>query len=430
MQDKLGVGCQRRLDLGCSDALLYILYEAVVKLCTRLVHNWQGLRFLPGAHVPRQKLFVTESFSEGLRLAAVMSLIASFLTPSMISLTMLMQLSQPKVFFNGKQTDRSMKAIRVQEFGGPEVLRLEEVPTPQPSTSQVLVGMHAVGINPVETYIRAGTYARLPEVPYTPGNDGAGVVEKVGPEVTEFKTGDRVYVAGSLTGTYAEFALCKTDQVHPLPANVSFAQGPAMGTPYATAYRGLFQRAEARPGETVLVHGASGGVGTAAVQLARAGGLRVFGTVGSDEGQKLAREEGAHEVFDHRVPDHFEQIMKATGGRGVDVVVELLANVNLGKDLTILAKGGRVAIIGSRGPVEIDPRDTMQRDADLRGMMLPNTPPTEMASIHAALVAGLENGTLRPVIGKEFLLAEAAQAHRAVMERGAVGKIVLRTSKK
>ena len=263
-----------------------------------------------------------------------------------------------------------MKAIRVKEFGGPEVLRLEEVPTPQPGPGEVLVRMHAIGINPVETYIRAGTYARLPELPYTPGNDGAGVVEQVGTDVSEFKAGDHVYTAGSLSGTYAEFALCKKEQVHPLPANVSFAQGAAMGTPYATAYRGLLQRADAKPGETVLVHGASGGVGTAAVQLARARGLRVFGTAGSDEGLKLAREQGAHEVFDHRAPDHFEQIMQATGGHGVDVIVEMLANVNLGKDLTILAKGGRVVIIGSRGPVEIDPRDTMQRDADVRGMIL------------------------------------------------------------
>ena len=322
-----------------------------------------------------------------------------------------------------------MKAIRVHEFGGPEVLRLEEVPTPQPRLGQVLVCMQAIGVNPVETYIRAGTYAYKPTLPYTPGNDGAGVVEQVGPDVNEFKAGDRVYTAGSISGTYAEFALCKTEQVHPLPANVSFAQGAAMGTPYATAYRGLFQRAEAKPGETVLVHGASGGVGTAAVQLARAGGLRVFGTAGSDEGRKLAREQGAHEVFDHRAPDHFMQITNATGGRGVDVIVELMANVNLGNDLAILAHGGRVAIIGSRGRVEINPRDAMQRDADLRGMVLPNTPPAELAGIHAALVAGLENGTLHPVIGKEFPLAEAAQSHRAVMEPGAVGKIVLLPNK-
>ena len=322
-----------------------------------------------------------------------------------------------------------MKAIRVTAFGGPEVLRLEEVPTPKPGPGEVLVRIHAVGVNPVETYIRAGTYARLPELPYTPGNDGAGVVEEVGADVNDFKAGDRVYTAGSLTGTYAEFALCRKEQVHPLPANVSFAQGAAIGTPYATAYRGLLQRAVAKPGETVLVHGASGAVGTAAVQLARADGLRVFGTAGSDQGLKLAREQGAHEVFDHRAPDHFEEVMKATGGRGVDIIVEMLANVNLGKDLKILAKGGRVVIIGSRGPVEINPRDTMQRDADIRGMILPNTPPVEMTSIHAGLVAGLENGTLRPVIGKEFALVEAAEAHRAVMKPGALGKIVLVPSK-
>lgn len=322
-----------------------------------------------------------------------------------------------------------MKAIRVKEFGGPEVLQLEEVPTPKPGPGEVLVRIQATGVNPVETYIRAGKYARLPELPYTPGNDGAGVVEKVGADVSEFKAGDRVYTAGSISGTYAEFALCKKEQVHPLPANVSFAQGAAMGTPYATAYRGLFQRAVAQPGETVLVHGASGGVGTAAVQLARAAGLRVFGTAGSDEGLKLAREQGAHEVFDHRASDHFQQIINATGGHGVDVIVEMLANVNLGKDLPILAKGGRVVIIGSRGPTEINPRDTMQRDVDVRGMILPNTPPAQMASIHAALVAGLENGTLRPVIGKEFPFAEAAEAHHAVMESGALGKIVLVPSK-
>jgi NADPH2:quinone reductase len=318
-----------------------------------------------------------------------------------------------------------VKAIRVKEFGGPEVLQLEEAPTPQPGPGEVLVRMHATGINPVETYIRAGKYARLPQLPYTPGNDGAGVVQQAGADVTEFKAGDRVYTAGSVTGTYAEFALCKKEQVHPLPANVSFAQGAAMGTPYATAYRGLLQRAVAKPGETALVHGASGGVGTAAVQLARAHGLRVFGTAGSDEGLRLVREQGAYAVFDHRTHDHFDQIMKATGGHGVDVIVEMLANVNLGKDLTILAKGGRVVIIGSRGPAEINPRDTMQRDADVRGMILPNTPPAQLASIHAALMAGLENGTLRPLVGKEFPLADAAEAHRAVMESGALGKIVL-----
>ena len=318
-----------------------------------------------------------------------------------------------------------MKTIRVHEFGGPEVLRFEDEQTPSPGPGEFLVRMRAIGINPVETYIRAGKYARLPALPYTPGNDGAGIIEQIGEAVKQFKPGDRVYTAGTLSGAYAEFALCKTEQVLRLPQNVSFAQGAAVGTPYATAYRGLFQRAQAKPGETVLVHGASGGVGTAAVQLARARGLRALGTAGSDLGRKLVIEQGAHEVFDHHAPDHFEQVMKATNGRGVDLIVELLANVNLGKDLTILAKGGRVVVIGSRGRIEIDPRDTMQRDADIRGMVLPNASAAEMASIHAALIAGLENGSLHPVIGKELPLSEAPQAHRAVMEPGALGKIVL-----
>ena len=322
-----------------------------------------------------------------------------------------------------------MKAIRVEQFGEPEVMKLLEVPQPKPGPGQVLVRIHAVGVNPVETYIRAGTYARKPALPFTPGNDGAGVIEDVGPllpgESARFRSGDRVYTAGSLSGTYAELALCNTAQVHPLPEPASFAQGAALGTPYATAYRGLWQRAKARPNETVLVHGASGGVGTAAVQLARAGGLHVFGTAGTERGRTLVMEQGAHAVFDHGAEGYLAEIMKATSGRGIDVILEMAAHVNLAKDLTILASRGRVVVIGNRGRVEIDARDTMSRDADIRGMVLPNTPATEMASIHAALVAGLENGALRPVIGKELPLSEASQAHRAVMEPGAFGKIVL-----
>jgi NADPH2:quinone reductase len=318
-----------------------------------------------------------------------------------------------------------MKAIRVEQFGEPEVMKLVEVSPLQPGPGQVLVRVHAVGVNPVETYIRSGAYARKPVLPFTPGNDGAGVVEQLGHGVEEFRPGDRVYLAGSISGTYAEYALSNTAQVHRLPAPASFAQGAAMGTPYATAYRGLFQRAGAQPNETVLVHGASGGVGTAAVQLARARGLHVLGTAGTDRGRELVREQGAHEVFDHHAPDYLAQVLKATSGRGVDVILEMLANVNLGKDLTILAPRGRVVVIGNRGPVEIDARETMSRDADIRGMVLPNTPAAELASIHAALVAGLENGALRPVIGQELPLAEAPQAHRAVLEPGAFGKIVL-----
>lgn len=318
-----------------------------------------------------------------------------------------------------------MKAIRVDQFGEPDVLRLVELPIPRPGPGQVLVHVRAAGVNPVETYIRSGTYTLKPALPYTPGSDGAGIVEAVGDQVTAFKTGDRVYTAGTISGSYAEFALCHASQVHPLPANVSFAQGAAVGVPYATAYRALVQRAEAMPGETVLIHGASGGVGTAAVQLARAHGLQVLGTAGTEGGRRLVIEQGAHHVFDHGAADYLDQILQATENRGIDVILEMLANRNLAKDLTLLAPCGRVVVIGSRGRVEIDPRDAMSREADIRGMVLFNTPPTELSRIHAALFAGLENATLRPVIGRELPLADAPQAHVAVMQPGAGGKIIL-----
>lgn len=318
-----------------------------------------------------------------------------------------------------------MKAIRVHVNGGPEVLKLEEVPDLKPGAGQVLVRIHAAGVNPVEVYVRAGTYARKATLPYTPGTDGAGVVESVGSGVTRFKAGDRVYTAGSISGTYAAQALCEEASLHPLPARSSYAHGAAMGVPYGTAYRALFQRAHARAGETLLVNGASGAVGIAAVQLARASGLRVIGSAGTDRGKKLAVEEGAHEVVDHTAPDHFEKALALTGGRGFDVILEMLANVNLGKDLTTLAPGGRVVVIGSRGNVEINPRDLMGRDGAILAMSLWNASPQDLASVHAALVAGLENETLRPVIRHEIPLSEAPRAHEVVMESGAYGKIVL-----
>jgi NADPH2:quinone reductase len=318
-----------------------------------------------------------------------------------------------------------MKAIRVRETGGPEVLQLEELDEPQAGAGQVLVRVRAAGVNPVDTYIRAGAYAKKPDLPYTPGMDAAGTVEQVGEGVSRVKAGDRVYVAGSISGTYAELALCEEWQVHTLPERVAFAQGAGVFVPYATAYRALFQRAGARPGETVLVHGASGGVGIAAVQLARAAGLKVIGTGGTEEGRKLVAREGAHHVLDHRAPDYLEQLAALTSGRGVDVIIEMLANVNLGKDLNVLAQNGRVVVVGSRGAVEIDPRAAMGRDASIHAMSLLSAPAEAFPSIHAALAAGLESGTLRPVVGQEIPLAEAARAHQAVMEAGAYGKIVL-----
>jgi len=289
----------------------------------------------------------------------------------------------------------------------------------------VVVRNHAVGVNPVDTYLRGNVDNRGPKLPYTPGADSAGVVEAVGAGVTAVKPGERVYVGGTLSGAYAELALCDQGQVHPLAANVSFAQGAAMNVPYATAFHALFNRGHGQAGETVLVHGASGGVGIGAVQLARARGLTVIGTAGTERGRRLVLAEGAHHVLDHGAPGYLDELMRLTGGQGVDVVLEMLANVNLQKDLGIVAMRGRIVVIGNRGMVEINARLAMNRDATILGMALYHATPAQLAGIHSALVEGLRNGTLRPVIGQELPLAQAPRAHEAVMAPGHHGKIVL-----
>jgi NADPH2:quinone reductase len=318
-----------------------------------------------------------------------------------------------------------MKAILVHEFGGPEVLKLEEVPTPRPAAGQVLVRIHAAGVNPYDTYMRNGTYPVKPPLPYTPGSDAAGVVEAVGEGVTKVKKGDRVYTAKTQTGAYAEYTLTLESQVHPLPAKITYPQGAGIWVPYGTAYHALHQSTKARAGETLLVHGASGGVGIAAVQIATAMGMTVLGTAGTEKGLELAKREGAHHVFNHTKPDYREQILKTTGGLGVNLILEMLANVNLGHDLKLLATHGRVIVIGSRGDVTISPRDIMSRRASIQAFTMWGITEAEEKEIHAGILAGLENGTQRPVVGKEIPLAEAPRAHKEVLEPGAYGKIVL-----
>lgn len=318
-----------------------------------------------------------------------------------------------------------MKAVVVHEFGGPEVLKLEDVPTPRPTAGQVLVRIRAAGVNPYDTYMRNGTYAVKPPLPYTPGSDGAGDVEAVGEKVTRVKPGDRVYTAKTLTGAYAEYALTLESQVHPLPSNVTYAQGAGIWVPYGTAFHALRQVSKARAGETLLVHGASGGVGIAAVQIGRALGMTVLGTAGTQKGLELVKREGAHHAFDHTNSAYRDQILQGTGGLGVDLILEMLANVNLGHDLKLLAPHGRVVVIGSRGDTSISPRDLMTRRGSIHAFTLWGVSEAEEKEIHPGLIAGLENNTFRPVVGKELRLAEAPRAHKEILEPGAHGKIVL-----
>jgi NADPH2:quinone reductase len=318
-----------------------------------------------------------------------------------------------------------MKSIVVHEFGGPDVMKLDTVADPVAGAGQVVVRVRAAGVNPVDTYIRNGAHAVRPPLPYTPGMDGAGEIESVGADVTGFAPGDRVYIASPRPGTYSEKMVCPAAKVHHLPKAATFGQGAALGVPYSTAYRALFQRGRAKAGETVLVHGATGGVGIAAVELARSRGLRVLGTGGTDRGLDAVREHGADLLFNHGAPGYADEILKATGGRGVDLIVEMLANVNLDRDLGLLARRGRVVVVGNRGRIEINPRDAMGRDADILGMMVFNANEDEEREIHAALAAGLASAALRPIVSRELPLADAARAHEAVLAPGALGKIVL-----
>ena len=319
-----------------------------------------------------------------------------------------------------------MKAIIVRQFGEPEVMKLEDVPTPEPVGTQVLVRVRATGVNPVDTYLRTGNHAHAPKLPYTPGKDAAGIVAAIGEKVSKFISGDPVYTADSVTGTYAEYSLCEENQVGRLPDKVSFEQGAGIWTPYATSYRGLFQKAKAAAGETLLVHGASGGVGIAALQWAKNAGLNVIGTASSDVGRKLVKDQGADFVIDHTDDAHFDEIKKFTGGKGVNVIIEMLANVNLQNDFDVLAMFGRITIIGNRGSLEFNPRAAMTKDATIYGMSLFNSPQPERDSIHAAIFEALNKGFLNPVVGQTFALADAPRAHHAVIENKACGKIILK----
>lgn len=312
-----------------------------------------------------------------------------------------------------------MKSIVVHEYGKPEVMKLEEVSIPNVEASQILVRVKVAGVNPVDTYIRSGIYAVKPNLPYTPGKDAAGIVESVGENVSKVKVGDRVYTADSVSGTYAEFVVCNENQVNLLPENISFEQGAGVFVPYATSYRALFQKAKAQKGETVLIHGASGGVGIAAIQWAKNAGLRVIGTAGSEKGLELIKQQGCDVALDHSQPNYLD-------GISTDIILEMLANVNLVKDFDVLNKFGRIVIIGNRGSLDFNPRLTMGKDAIIYGMALFNFLPAEEQEIHEAIYKGLSEGYLHPIVGKTFPLAKAAEAHHEVIESKAFGKIILK----
>ena len=318
-----------------------------------------------------------------------------------------------------------MKAIVVESFGGPEVMQIKEVDQPKPSRGEILIKVEAAGVNPVDTYIRGGTYPVLPNLPYTPGMDSAGIVEAIGEGVSKFNPGDRVYHAGRQGGCYAEFLVGPEERTYKLPAEISFAQGASLGVPAAAAWRAMFHRGQAKPGERVLIHGASGAAGLTAVQLACAAGLEVIGTASTEKGLKAVTESGASAAFDHSKTDYVSNLKEQLDGAGINLIIEMLANINLETDLDLLTPRGRVVIVGSRGRIEIDPRATMGKETDIRGMSLFNATIEEADETHAALIGAMKVGSFKPVIAAELPLSDAPQSHEQVMKSGNCGNIVL-----
>jgi len=326
-----------------------------------------------------------------------------------------------------------VKAIRAHQFGDADVLQLDDIASPVPGSSDVLMDIKAIGVNPADTYMRGGAYAIKPDLPYIPGGDAAGVVAMVGSDVTAFSPGDRVYCGTSLgftmTGCYAEQIVRPAADFRHLPAEVSFTAGASLGIPYATAHYALFARGRAAANDVLFIHGASGAVGTAAIQLARRAGIAVIGSGGTKRGLQLILDQGANFAVDHTSDAYIEQVRQhcksINGSDGPTLILEMLANVNLATDLELIERYGRIVIIGNRGEITINPRLAMMKELDIIGIALFNGARGQMESLNSDLLAGLKDGTLKPVIGREMPLAEAAASHVAVLEPGAHGKLVL-----
>lgn len=324
-----------------------------------------------------------------------------------------------------------MHAIELYTTGAPEVMTYKQVEPPTPAAYEVLIEVKAIGVNPVDTYIRAGDYALQQPLPYTPGWECAGEVVALGVGVEDFKVGDRVYTTRTISGAYAEQCTAHVDFVHPLPDRIDWLEGAAVGIAYGTAYRALFDRGEGQPNDWVLIHGASGGVGLAAVQLAAARGLRCIGTASSAEGQQLVLSSGAIAVVNHRNDKHLQQAIKKALAidptmEGFNVIVEMAAHINLQADLHVIARHGKLVVVGSRGSLMFDPRSTMGKEIDVRGAMIYGASAQARRRMHAAIFAGLRDGTLSPRVGKTYPLREAAQSHIDITSDAAkMGKLIL-----
>ena len=322
-----------------------------------------------------------------------------------------------------------MKAMVCKNFGGPEVLEQQEVADPaSPDAGEIQVLIESRGVQYVDVLMLQGKYQFRPEPPFIPGNEAAGHVVAVGPDVTEFAVGDAVMSRHTL-GAFAELGNAKAALCDKVPATLSLAQAGVFRGAYTTAYHALLQRGRLKQGEWVLVHGAAGGIGIAAIQVAKAFGAKVIATAGSAEKRAACLEEGADHAIDYR-SGFVDPVKALTGGRGVDIVYDPIGDKVAEESLRCLAWGGRLLILGflGGGPTNIRSNYLLIKGIDAIGVRIGGLNEADPALAIAnmkALIALAEQGKLRPRISHSFRLDQAAEALRLVIDRSVIGKAVL-----
>jgi len=322
-----------------------------------------------------------------------------------------------------------MKAVVCEAFGGPEVLALREVPEPPlPGPGELQVRIQARGVQYVDVLMLAGKYQYRPEPPFVPGGEGAGEVVAVGPGVGGFKPGDRVMSRQRL-GAFAELGNCKADDCDRIPAALSLEEAAVFRGAYSTAYHALLQRGRLAKGDRVLIHGASGGIGIPAIQIAKLFGAEVIATASTDEKRAVCLAEGADHAIDYR-EGFRDKVMELTGGRGVDIIYDPVNGPTFEESLRCLAWGGRILILGFLGgePARARTNYLLIKGIEAIGVRIGglNEAHPEIAAANSRTLLDLAGqGKLKPRIWRRYALSEAAGAVQALIDRQVIGKAVV-----
>jgi NADPH2:quinone reductase len=316
-----------------------------------------------------------------------------------------------------------LKSIRLHEFGGPEVLKLEDVDDPKPGTGQALVRVYAAGVNPTDVTSRRGASPVAPTLPMSLGRDASGVVEAIGSGVKTVKSGDKVIVRGG-SANYSELVAIAEDELYPVPDGVGPIDAASIGVTYSTAWDAVVNKAQASTGQWVLVQGASGGVGVAAVQIAKAFGARVIGTASTDEKRKWVEGQGADHTVDYTQDDWPEQVKALTGGKGVDAVIDGVGGDAFLKAFDCVAPGANICVFGASGGREVNINLALLFRTRVHIHGCGGTGCTR--EDFEKMLGLFSSGKLKATVETTLPLADAAQAHQMIQDRKVIGKIVLK----